>query len=275
MLDAGMVGTEMLYWLVGSRELRRRADVHRLAQPEGVHGREAGARGRARAVGRRGHPGHPPADRGRASRAAAAGGSLERSSSTRRSSEAALRFVDPSAIKPLKVVVDGGNGMAGPMVGPLLERLGARPRDRPTGRRTANFPDHEPNPLLRRTARSSSTRSSPRARTWASPGTATPTAASSSTTRARSSTATSSRRCSPRRCWRRSPARRSSTTCAPAAPCPTPSRPPAARRWSTASATPSSRRACATTGAIFGGEVSGHYYFREFYNADSGTLPRC
>jgi phosphomannomutase len=27
------------------------------------------------------------------------------------------------------------------------------------------------------------------------------------------------------------------------------------------------------TGAVFGGEVSGHYYFREFYNADSGTLP--
>ena len=25
---------------------------------------------------------------------------------------------------PLKVVADGGNGMAGPMVGPLLERLG-------------------------------------------------------------------------------------------------------------------------------------------------------
>jgi phosphomannomutase len=27
------------------------------------------------------------------------------------------------------------------------------------------------------------------------------------------------------------------------------------------------------TGAAFGGEVSGHYYFRQFYNADSGTLP--
>jgi phosphomannomutase len=27
------------------------------------------------------------------------------------------------------------------------------------------------------------------------------------------------------------------------------------------------------TGAVFGGEVSGHYYFRQFYNADSGTLP--
>ena len=27
------------------------------------------------------------------------------------------------------------------------------------------------------------------------------------------------------------------------------------------------------TGAVFGGEVSGHYYFRDFYCADSGTLP--
>jgi phosphomannomutase len=27
------------------------------------------------------------------------------------------------------------------------------------------------------------------------------------------------------------------------------------------------------TGAVFGGEVSGHYYFREFWNADSGTIP--
>ena len=26
-------------------------------------------------------------------------------------------------------------------------------------------------------------------------------------------------------------------------------------------------------GAIFGGEVSGHYYFRDFYYADSGTMP--
>jgi phosphomannomutase len=26
-------------------------------------------------------------------------------------------------------------------------------------------------------------------------------------------------------------------------------------------------------GAMFGGEVSGHYYFRDFYCADSGTIP--
>jgi phosphomannomutase len=28
-----------------------------------------------------------------------------------------------------------------------------------------------------------------------------------------------------------------------------------------------------TEGGVFGGEVSGHYYFRDFYCADSGTLP--
>ena len=45
------------------------------------------------------------------------------------------------------MVVDGGNGMAGPMVGPLLERLGldlVTAYWAPDG----EFPDHEPNPLL-------------------------------------------------------------------------------------------------------------------------------
>jgi phosphomannomutase len=62
---------------------------------------------------------------------------------------AALKFIDPSAVRPLRVVVDGGNGMAGPMVGPLLRGLGLDLIEtywRPDG----NFPDHEPNPLLPR-----------------------------------------------------------------------------------------------------------------------------
>jgi phosphomannomutase len=67
--------------------------------------------------------------------------------------QAALRFIDLDAVqsalrdRPLKVVVDGGNGMAGPMIGPLLDRLGLELIETywtPDG----NFPDHEPNPLL-------------------------------------------------------------------------------------------------------------------------------
>jgi phosphomannomutase len=60
---------------------------------------------------------------------------------------AVLRLIDADAIKPLRVVVDGGNGMAGPMVGPLLRELGLDLLTaywEPDG----HFPDHEPNPLL-------------------------------------------------------------------------------------------------------------------------------
>ena len=61
--------------------------------------------------------------------------------------QAATAFIDTSKVRAAKVVLDGGNGMAGPMVGPILDAL---PLDQvqtywtPDG----NFPDHEPNPLL-------------------------------------------------------------------------------------------------------------------------------
>lgn len=56
-------------------------------------------------------------------------------------------FVDTSAITGLRVVVDGGNGMAGPMIGPILDGLDIELIPAywvPDG----DFPDHEPNPLL-------------------------------------------------------------------------------------------------------------------------------
>jgi phosphomannomutase len=58
-----------------------------------------------------------------------------------------LSFVDVEAIRPLRVVVDAANGMAGPMLTPVLERLpvdAVRCHFEPDG----TFPNHEPNPLL-------------------------------------------------------------------------------------------------------------------------------
>jgi phosphomannomutase len=58
-----------------------------------------------------------------------------------------LSFVDVSAIAPLRVVIDAANGMAGVMLPPVLERLpvdAARFYFEPDG----SFPNHEPNPLL-------------------------------------------------------------------------------------------------------------------------------
>src|SRR5262249_59193474 len=75
------------------------------------------------------------------------GGSFETADIYADFQKTALAMIDTSAIRPLKVVLDGGNGMAGPMVGPILEQL---PLElvptywEPDG----EFPDHEPNPLL-------------------------------------------------------------------------------------------------------------------------------
>jgi phosphomannomutase len=58
-----------------------------------------------------------------------------------------LSFVDVEAIRPLRVVVDAANGMAGTMLPPVLERLPIEAVTcyfEPDG----TFPNHEPNPLL-------------------------------------------------------------------------------------------------------------------------------
>ncbi len=145
-VDAGMVGTEMLYWLVGSRDLDGGLMCTASHNPKAYTGAKLVERG---AVALSGDSGigdiqrmveaglpDPPG-----------GGSYEEVDIYEDFQRAALAFIDPAAVKPLKVVVDGGNGMAGPMVGPLLERLGLDLVTTywvPDG----EFPDHEPNPLL-------------------------------------------------------------------------------------------------------------------------------
>jgi phosphomannomutase len=145
-LDAGLVGTEVLYYLVGSRELDGGLMCTASHNPKAYTGAKLVKRG---AIALSGDAGigdvRSIIEAGLGD--APGGGSVQEVSIYDEFHEAALTFIDPSVVRPLRVVVDGGNGMAGPTVGPLLERLGLDLIEaywKPDG----NFPDHEPNPML-------------------------------------------------------------------------------------------------------------------------------
>jgi phosphomannomutase len=145
-LDAGMVGTEMLYFLVGSRRLDGGLMCTASHNPKAYTGAKLVREGAIALTGDQGiRDIHHAIEEGLG--AAPGGGSFEEVDVADDFHAAALRFIDPNAVEPLKVVVDGGNGMAGPMVGPLLDRLRL---DLVTTYWTPDgeFPDHEPNPLL-------------------------------------------------------------------------------------------------------------------------------
>ena len=145
-VDAGMIGTEMLYFLVGSRELHGGAMVTASHNPKAWTGVKLVREGALAFSGDAGigdvrdeiEAGMPEAG---------GGGSVEEGEIYDEFHRHVLSFIDPDRVTPRRVVVDGGNGMAGPMVGPLLERLGldlVTTYWEPDG----EFPDHEPNPLL-------------------------------------------------------------------------------------------------------------------------------
>ena len=272
-LDAGMVGTEMLYWLVGSRGLDGGLMCTASHNPKAYTGAKLVREGALalsgdegiqdiRALIEQGIPDSP----------AAGSGSVEQVELYAAFHEAALKLVDTSAIKPLKVVVDGGNGMAGPMVGPLLERLGL---DLVTAYWTPDgeFPDHEPNPLLPENRafimRTVVEQGADVGIAW--DGDADRcffiddtgafvdgdflTALLAESLLAKEPAATILYDVRASRAVR--------------------DRVEAAGGTALTNRVGHAffKRRMRETGAAFGGEVSGHYYFREFYNADSGTLP--
>jgi phosphomannomutase len=59
-----------------------------------------------------------------------------------------LSFVDPPTIRPLRVVIDAANGMAGVMLPPVLDHLPQLDVVRCYFEPDGSFPNHEPNPLL-------------------------------------------------------------------------------------------------------------------------------
>jgi phosphomannomutase len=145
-IDAGMVPTEMLYHLVGSRELDGGAMVTASHNPKAYTGVKLVREGALPLSGEAGI-GDVRAEIEAGLGHAPGGGSLEEVEIWEEFRAHVLSFIDPTKVKPLKVVVDGGNGMAGPMIGPTLHKLGLELEEmyfEPDG----EFPDHEPNPLL-------------------------------------------------------------------------------------------------------------------------------
>ena len=148
-VDLGMVGTEMVYFAVGELGLDGGIAVTASHNPEGVHGDED--RPPRRAPGRRGLGpfGHPHAGAGQRcqARERSQGDDHDRRTSGRGSSSACSRSSTSTPSKPLRVVIDAANGMAGAMLPPVLDRLpidAVRCYFEPDG----TFPNHEPNPLL-------------------------------------------------------------------------------------------------------------------------------
>ena len=150
-VDVGMIGTEMLYYAVGELGLDGGAMITASHNPKEYTGAKIVRRG-ALPVG---------ADSGlldirdralsledvSGEQAPSAAGKVDARDVYPGFVDKVLSFIDPEAAGPLRVVVDAANGMAGAMLPPILDRLpldAVRCYFEPDG----SFPNHEPNPLL-------------------------------------------------------------------------------------------------------------------------------
>jgi phosphomannomutase len=147
-VELGLVGTEMVYFAVGElgldggiavtashnpKEYTGMKIVRRGALPVGGDSGLLDIRARAAATGAR-HETGPV-------------GTITHQDIWPAFVERVLSFIDVSSLKPLRVVIDAANGMAGAMLPPVLEQLPigvVRHFFEPDG----TFPNHEPNPLL-------------------------------------------------------------------------------------------------------------------------------
>jgi phosphomannomutase len=145
-LDLGMVGTEMVYFAVGHLELDGGIEVTASHNPKEYTGMKIVRRGALPVGGDSGLM--EVRDRALAGFGeSTARGEVSQYDIWPAYVERVLSFVDVGAIRPLRVVIDAANGMAGVMLPPILERLPilAVPYFfEPDG----SFPNHEPNPLL-------------------------------------------------------------------------------------------------------------------------------
>ncbi len=147
-MDAGEIPTEVLYYLVGSRSLDGGAMITASHNPKAYTGVKLVREGALPLSGDAGIGELREMIAGGLPEKGPGGGTIEVVDVLKEFQEGALAMIGGGKhVKPIKVVVDGGNGMAGPMIGPLLRHLKLNLVElyfQPDG----EFPDHEPNPLL-------------------------------------------------------------------------------------------------------------------------------
>src|SRR3954453_3324644 len=147
-LDLGLVGTEMVYYAVGSLGLDGGVMVTASHNPKEYTGMKIVRRGALPVGGESGLL--DVRDRAVADTpySAAKSASAHEYDIWPEYVARVLSFVDVSAIRPLRVVIDAANGMAGLMLPPVLERLPSIDVVRCYFEPDGSFPNHEPNPLL-------------------------------------------------------------------------------------------------------------------------------
>jgi phosphomannomutase len=145
--DLGLVATEMLYFAVGDLDLDGGIAVTASHNPKEYNGMKIVRRGALPVGGESGlleirdralQPFGEPTGAGGVQKADIWPAYVDR----------VLSFVEVDAIRPLRVVIEAANGMAGVMLPPVLERLPQVEAVRYYFEPDGTFPNHEPNPLL-------------------------------------------------------------------------------------------------------------------------------
>jgi len=146
-LHIGMAGTEMVYYAIGSRELHGGSSVTASHNPKAWAGFKLLREGALALSGDSGIPEtKQEAETGDFSSPSGTG-SIERADVYAEFQRHVLGFIDPERIRPISLVLDGGNGMAGRMIGPILDSFPVT-QERLYFEPNGEFPGHEPNPLL-------------------------------------------------------------------------------------------------------------------------------
>jgi phosphomannomutase len=146
-LDLGLVGTEMVYFAVGELGLDGGIEVTASHNPKEYTGMKIVRRGALPVGGESGLLDIRDRALKITGQEGGGAGKVEPYDIWPAYVDRVLSFIDASALRPLKVVIDAANGMAGAMLPRVLDRLPVevvRCYFEPDG----SFPNHEPNPLL-------------------------------------------------------------------------------------------------------------------------------